>query len=97
LRPEPRKKCECSDKAHAEYLDAIAYPDWSPHFFPFAELNGITREEYHDLYRMAAFLNEKVRDRSFDFLSGTLGAQMLRDSLRREVWNLGPSPLRVVD
>jgi hypothetical protein len=84
-------------KAHKDYLKAILPRDWSPHFFPFAELNGITREEYHDLYRMAAFLNEKVRDRAFDFLNGTLGAQMLRDSLRREVWNLEPSPLRLVD
>lgn len=71
--------------------------EWSPHFFPFAELNGITRGEYHDLYRMAAFLNEKIRDGSFDFLEGTLGARMLRESLRREVWKLEPSPLRLVD
>jgi hypothetical protein len=79
------------------YLAAIPHREWSPHFFPFAELNDITRDEYHDLYRMAAFLNEKVRARSFDFLNGTLGAQMLRDSLRRKVWNLEPSPLRLVD
>jgi hypothetical protein len=79
------------------YLGSIPHREWSPHFFPFAELNGITRGEYHDLYRMVAFLNEKVRDRSFDFLHGTLGAQMLRESLRREVWKLEPSPLRIVD
>ncbi len=79
------------------YLAAISHREWSPHFFPFAELNGITREEYHNLYRMAAFLNEKIRNGSFDFLKGTLGAQMLRESLRREVWKLEPSPLRVVD
>ena len=45
----------------------------------------------------AAFLNERVRDEPFDFLKGTLGARMLRESLRREVWTLGPSPLRLVD
>ena len=84
-------------KTHQKYLAGIDHRNWSPHFFPFAELNGISRDEYHDLYRMAAFLNEKVRARSFDFLNGTLGAQMLRDSLRREVWNLEPSPLRVID
>lgn len=83
--------------AHAAYLDNISHRYWSPHFFPFAELNKIGRDEYHDLYRLAAFLNEKVRARSFDMLDGTLGAQMLRDSLRREVWKLEPSPLRVVD
>jgi hypothetical protein len=82
---------------HEAYLSKLPHRDWSPHFFPFAELNGISRAEYHDLYRMAAFLNEKVRDGSFDFLQGTLGAQMLRESLRREVWKLEPSPLRVVN
>lgn len=84
-------------EAHQAYLDRIPPQNWSPHFFPFAELNGISRDEYHDLYRMAAFLNEKVRNRSFDFLKGTLGAQMLRESLAREVWKIGPSPLRLVD
>jgi hypothetical protein len=82
---------------HEAYLAKLPHRDWSPHFFPFAELNGISRAEYHDLYRMAAFLNEKVRAGSFDFLQGTLGAQMLRESLRREVWKLEPSPLRVID
>jgi hypothetical protein len=82
---------------HEAYLSKLPHGDWSPHFFPFAELNGISRGEYHDLYRMAAFLNEKIRDSSFDFLQGTLGAQMLRESLRREVWKLEPSPLRIVD
>jgi hypothetical protein len=84
-------------RAHEAYLSKIPLRVWSPHFFPFAELNGISRGEYHDLYRMAAFLNEKVRDGSFDFLKGTLGAQMLRESLRREVWKLEPSPLRIID
>lgn len=84
-------------RAHAAYLDRIPHRYWSPHFFPFAELNKIGRDEYHDLYRLAAFLNEKVRNRSFDMLDGTLGAQMLRDSLRREVWKLEASPLRVAD
>ncbi len=79
------------------YLSGIPVQNLSPHFFPFAELNGITRGEYHDLYRMAAFLNEKIRSGSFDFLKGTLGADMLRESLRKEVWKLEPSPFRVVN
>jgi hypothetical protein len=79
-----------------DYLAGIPTQNWSPHFFPFAELNGITRHEYHDLYRMAAFLNEKIRDGSFDFLKGTLGNDMLRESLRKEVWKLEASPLRVI-
>ncbi len=84
-------------RGNEAYLDGIPHREWSPHFFPFAELNGITRKEYHDLYRMAAFMNEKIRSGAFDFLKGTLGAQMLRESLRREVWKLERSPLRVVD
>jgi hypothetical protein len=82
---------------HRDYLASVLHRNWSPHLFPFAELNEITRDEYHDLYRMAAFLNEKVRNVSFDFLKGTLGASMLRESLTRKAWNLGPSPLRVID
>jgi hypothetical protein len=82
---------------HAAYLADVPLQHWSPHLFPFSELNGISREEYHDLYRMAAFLNEKVRNRSFDFLKGTLGAEMLRESLAKEVWKLEPSPFRVID
>ena len=82
---------------HADYLAAIKPHRWSPHFFPFSDLNGITRTEYHDLYRMAAFLNEKIHNHAFDFLNGTLGAQMLQNSLSREVWNLEPSPLRITD
>ena len=56
-------------------------------------LNRITRSEYHDLYRLAALLNDKVRGTGFDFLNGTLGSQFLRESLRREVWNLEPATL----
>ena len=82
---------------HESYLEQIPHIDLSPHRFPFAEHNGITREEYHDLYRMAAFLNEKVKGRSFDLLNGSLGASLLRDSLRREVWNFGSATLSITD
>jgi hypothetical protein len=83
---------------HAEYLARIErHEDWSPHLFPFAELNGITRTDYNDLYRLAAFLNDKVRGQSFDFLEGTLGMRFITESIRREVWKIEPNPLRVVD
>ena len=97
LKPFGPTPGSAEHQKHEAYLSKLPHRDWSPHFFPFAELNGISRREYHDLYRMAAFLNEKVRDGAFDFLQGTLGAQMLRESLRREVWKLDPSPLRVVN
>lgn len=83
---------------NAQYLARIErHEDWSPHLFPFAELNQITRADYHDLYRLAAFLNNKVRGQAFDFLNGTLGQSFLKDSIRREVWKLEPNPLRITD
>ncbi|MCH8054577.1 MAG: hypothetical protein IH857_00280 [Deltaproteobacteria bacterium] len=97
LKPFTPTPGSTEQRKHEDYLSAIPHRDWSPHFFPFSELNGITREEYHDLYRTAAFLNEKVRGRAFDFLNGTLGAQLLRESLRKEVWKLEPSPVRLTD
>lgn len=84
-------------RLHADYLQVIPHQDWSPHVFPFAELNDISRAEYNDLYRMAAFLNDRVRSEAFDFLKGTMGLQFLKESLRREVWKLAPSPLSVID
>ena len=84
-------------QCHADYLEAIPHQDWSPHVFPFAELNNISRAEYNDLYRMAAFLNDRVRGEAFDFLKGTMGSELLKESLKREVWKLEPSPLRLVD
>jgi hypothetical protein len=84
--PIPRSR---EHRSHARYLSRIPHQDWSPHLFPFAEFNKISRADYHDLYRMAAFLNAKVRGTAFDFLNGTLGARLLRDSLRREVWTIG--------
>lgn len=74
---------------HAEYLEALPRDQWSPHFFPFAELNGISRSEYSDLYRMAAFLNDKVRSESFNLFHDNLGSRLLRESIRREAWNVG--------
>jgi hypothetical protein len=97
LKPFSPTPGGAEDTRYAEYLASVPCENRSPHFFPFSELNGITRTEYHDLYRMAAFLNERVRNRAFDFLNGTLGARFLRESLRKEVWNLEPSPLRIID
>jgi hypothetical protein len=82
---------------YRKYLGDIPPGHLSPHFFPFSEYNGIMRDEYHDLYRMAAFLNEKVRNRSFEFLDDSLGARLLRSSLRREVWKLGQASFRLTD
>ena len=82
---------------YGDYLTAIPHQDWSPHVFPFAELNNISRAEYNDLYRMAAFLNDRVRGEAFDFLKGTMGSEYLKESLRREVWKLAASSLSLID
>lgn len=97
LKPFTPTPGESQQIEYADYLAGIKPHRWSPHFFPFSDLNGITRTEYHDLYRMAAFLNEKIHNHAFDFLNGTLGARMLQNSLSREVWNLEPSALRITD
>jgi len=61
----------------------------SPHAFPFSRVNGIGHNDYDELYTLAAALNQKVRDRSFDTFPGTLAYQMIKTSLEREVWKLG--------
>ena len=93
LKPFTPTPGSAPGQKHAEYLAQIPHQHWSPHLFPFSGLNRITRSEYHDLYRLAALLNDKVRGTGFDFLNGTLGSQFLRESLRREVWNLEPATL----
>jgi hypothetical protein len=94
LKPHTPTPNSTEHHRYSQYLDPIRHDLWSPHFFPFAELNRITRSDYHDLYRVAAFLNDKVRGRAFDFLDGTLGARLLRESLRREVWKREKSTVR---
>jgi hypothetical protein len=86
-------------KRYNQELSALPLRNFSPHLFPFAEINGIRRQEYHDLYRMSAFLNEKVRNRAFDFFNGTLGSKFLRESLRKEAWKIEKptSALRIID
>ena len=97
LKPFTPTPGSSEHKKYNDHLGTILHREWSPHFFPFSEVNGISRQEYHDLYRMAAFLNEKVHNRSFDFLQRTLGAPMLRESLKREVWKLDAPSFRSAD
>jgi hypothetical protein len=80
-------------------LSTIPLRNFSPHLFPFNEINNISRKEYHDLYRMAAFLNEKVRNRAFNFFNGTLGTKLLLESLKKEAWKIEKpkSAFRVID
>jgi hypothetical protein len=93
LKPYTPTPGSATHLQHETYLRTIPQQQWSPHLFPFSDLTGISRSEYHDLYRLAAFLNEKVRSTSFNFLNGTLGSDLLRESLRREVWKLEPTTI----
>jgi hypothetical protein len=55
--------------------------------FPFSKINGITPQEYEELYVLIAALNQKVRSRAFNCFPGTLAYEMINRSLAREVWN----------
>jgi len=54
--------------------------------FPFAAANGLHFSDYADLLRLAATLNSKYRDVTFDFLGDDLIARMVRTSIRRRMW-----------
>jgi hypothetical protein len=88
--PKPYSPTPGSD----DYSRLISQTDWtepqdiSPHRLPFAELNGISPEDYEDLYRMTAFLNRKVRAHTFDFLGDTYLAQVIRKSLAGRKWDI---------
>jgi len=58
----------------------------SPHRLPFAEMNGISRIEYEDLYRLTGLLNYRVRGGTFDFLGRSYLAQVVRESLEAGRW-----------
>lgn len=55
--------------------------------FPFAEANGITYRAYQDLLGLAALLNAKYRQQTFDFLGEGLIARLVRESLVTERWD----------
>jgi hypothetical protein len=57
----------------------------SPHLFPLAESNGITRSEYKEFYQHAAFLNEKRSGNSFNYFDGSYTSTSLRKSLGKKV------------
>ncbi|WP_246943462.1 hypothetical protein [Bacillus pinisoli] len=57
----------------------------SPHLFPMADTNGITRSEYKDFYQHAAFLNEKRNGNSFNYFDGSYTSASLRKSLGKKV------------
>jgi hypothetical protein len=54
--------------------------------YPFAETNGVRFADYADLLRLAAMLNSKYRDVTFDFLGDDMISRMIRASIRDHTW-----------
>ena len=54
--------------------------------FPFAAANGVRFADYADLLRLAATINNKYRDVTFDFLGDDMIARMVRHSIRTTSW-----------
>jgi len=65
----------------------VASPDQlNGKLFPFAAANGVRFGDYADLLRLAATLNSKYRDVTFDFLGNNMIASMVRHSIRSAAW-----------
>lgn len=56
----------------------------TPHVFPLAVENGITREEYKEFYQHTSFLNEKRLGQSFDFFDNHYCSIALKRSLGKK-------------
>ena len=69
-------------------LGNVEPEDISPHRLPLSVINGISRNEYKDLYRLSALLNYKVRNRTFDFLGNSFLAREIRESIKLRRWDI---------
>ncbi len=54
--------------------------------FPFRRANGYTYREYLEVLGLAAILNSKYRDKTFDFLSNRLIPKLFRQSITSRGW-----------
>lgn len=59
--------------------------------FPLRTANGFTYREYLEVLGMAAIMNSKYRDKTFDFFGAGLAARMFRESVNRRGWEPDPS------
>lgn len=71
---------------HKDYLDKIPLEMQNGKLFPFAKLNHARFSDYQELIRLAALLNSKYRDTTFDFLGDDEIAKMVRKSMAEETW-----------
>ncbi len=55
--------------------------------YPFRNANGVSYREYLNLHGLAAVLNSKYREHTFDFLGDGLISNLLRDSIARGAWD----------
>lgn len=74
---------------YKDVLDTENIELLSPHLFPFSKVNGISPSDYDELYRLTAFMNYPVRNKSFDLFPGNIGYELFRNSLDRKVWQHG--------
>lgn len=73
-------------RAEGERLGISEPDELNGKLFPFAHANGVRFGDYADLLRLAATLNSKYRDVTFDFLGHDLIARMVRTSIRGRLW-----------
>ena len=89
LKPYTPTPKSADYERYKDVLETKRIERLGPHFFPFSKLNDISLEDYQELYTLAASLNRKVRNKSFNSFPGTLAFKMIKTSLEREVWRLG--------
>lgn len=77
--PDPVEDREVYERIAHEGLELL-----SPHVFPLAETNGISREQYLDFYKHTTFLNEKRMGNSFDFFDDRYSSVALKRSLGKK-------------
>jgi hypothetical protein len=73
-------------RRHEEYLAKIPLELQNGKLFPFAKFNNVSISDYQELTRLAALLNSKYRNTTFDFLGSNEIAKMVRESIARESW-----------
>lgn len=71
-------------EAYKSYSQAGRLDLLSPHVFPLAEKNGISREEYKEFYQHTSFLNEKRLGQSFNFFDDHYCSIALKRSLGKK-------------
>ncbi len=59
--------------------------------FPFRQANGYTYRDYLEVLGLAAILNSKYRDKTFDFFSNRLIPNLFRQSITNRGWEPDPS------